>query len=32
MENTAQSSFPRLNEPAPAFSARTTHGERTLED
>jgi peroxiredoxin (alkyl hydroperoxide reductase subunit C) len=26
------SSFPRLNEPAPAFKANTTHGERSLED
>lgn len=25
-------SMPRLNEPAPAFSAKTTHGERTLSD
>ena len=32
MENVQQSNFPRLNEPAPAFSARTTHGERKLED
>ena len=32
MENTTQSTFPRLNEPAPAFSARTTHGDRSLED
>ena len=24
--------FPRLNEPAPAFCARTTHGERKFED
>ncbi|MDP2066964.1 MAG: peroxiredoxin [Hydrogenophaga sp.] len=30
MENT--SSFPRLNEPAPAFKANTTHGERSLDD
>ncbi len=30
MENT--SSFPRLNEPAPAFSAKTTHGDRSLAD
>ena len=32
MESNAQFSFPRLNEPAPAFSVRTTHGERSLED
>jgi peroxiredoxin 2/4 len=32
MDNTPQSTFPRLNEPAPAFSARTTHGDRKLED
>ena len=25
-------SMPRLNEPAPAFKARTTHGERSLDD
>lgn len=24
------SSFPRLNEPAPDFHAKTTHGERSL--
>lgn len=30
MENV--SSFPRLNEPAPAFKATTTHGERSLDD
>jgi peroxiredoxin (alkyl hydroperoxide reductase subunit C) len=32
MDNVQQSNLPRLNEPAPAFSARTTHGERKLED
>ncbi|MEE4298218.1 MAG: peroxiredoxin [Pseudomonadales bacterium] len=34
METTTQTSIglPRLNEPAPAFRARTTHGERSLED
>jgi peroxiredoxin 2/4 len=32
MENAPQISFPRLNEPAPAFSARTTSGDRSLED
>lgn len=31
--NTAETAtFPRLNEQAPDFKARTTHGERTLED
>lgn len=24
--------LPRLNEPAPAFKANTTHGERSLDD
>ena len=32
MDNAPQFNFPRLNEPAPAFSARTTHGDRSLED
>jgi peroxiredoxin (alkyl hydroperoxide reductase subunit C) len=34
MENVTQStpSMPRLNEPAPAFDAPTTHGRKTLED
>ena len=32
MENVSQCSFPRLNEPAPSFSARTTYGDRKLED
>lgn len=32
METTQQVRFPQLNAPAPAFSARTTHGERSLED
>lgn len=32
MESVQQFSFPRLNEPAPAFNARTTHGDRTLQD
>ena len=32
MEDVPQASFPRLNEPAPAFSARTTHGDRSLAD
>jgi peroxiredoxin (alkyl hydroperoxide reductase subunit C) len=32
MDQAQQSNFPRLNEPAPPFSARTTHGDRTLED
>jgi len=30
MENAA--TFPRLNEAAPAFNAKTTHGDRTLAD
>ncbi|MGA9657483.1 MAG: peroxiredoxin [Asticcacaulis sp.] len=29
---TAQTSMPRINEPAPAFSANTTFGPRTLSD
>lgn len=29
---TARAGLPRLNEPAPAFSAKTTHGPRSLED
>lgn len=33
MENTATApAMPRINEPAPAFEARTTHGVKTLED
>ena len=32
MENVQQASFPQLNAPAPAFSAKTTHGDRKLED
>ena len=32
MENAAQINFPRLNEPAPDFKARTTSGERSLAD
>ncbi len=34
MENTTEQSMtmPRINEPAPAFTAPTTHGVRTLED
>ena len=32
MDNAQQSAFPHLNEPAPPFSARTTHGDRSLED
>ena len=32
MESVQQFNFPRLNEPAPGFSARTTHGDRKLED
>jgi peroxiredoxin 2/4 len=30
--STTTSSFPHLNEPAPAFKAKTTHGERSLAD
>src|SRR5260370_20050398 len=30
--NNVSVSFPRLNEPAPAFKARTTYGDRSLED
>jgi peroxiredoxin (alkyl hydroperoxide reductase subunit C) len=30
--NNVSVSFPRLNEPAPTFKARTTFGERSLED
>lgn len=33
MENaTEQAAMPRINEPAPAFEARTTHGVKKLED
>ena len=33
MDNIQQpAGFPRLNEPAPAFSVKTTHGDRTLAD
>lgn len=32
MEHVEQFGFPRLNEPAPDFKARTTHGDRTLAD
>lgn len=33
MENTSeQTGMPRINEPAPAFEARTTHGVKRLED
>jgi len=32
MENIQTFSFPRLNEPAPAFNVKTTFGDRTLED
>ncbi|MEQ9488473.1 MAG: peroxiredoxin [Alphaproteobacteria bacterium] len=31
-ETRAASGLPRLNEPAPAFDAKTTHGRRTLAD
>ena len=30
--NSAPVAFPRLNEPAPDFKAKTTHGERSLAD
>jgi len=30
--NQTTSGFPRLNEPAPDFKAKTTHGDRTLAD
>jgi peroxiredoxin 2/4 len=32
METTQEFNFPRINEPAPAFKAKTTHGDRSLED
>jgi peroxiredoxin 2/4 len=32
MTETAAPSLPRLNEPAPAFKALTTHGEKSLSD
>ncbi|PKO55765.1 MAG: peroxiredoxin [Betaproteobacteria bacterium HGW-Betaproteobacteria-21] len=32
MENVQQASFPRLNEAAPGFNVKTTHGDRKLED
>ncbi len=31
-ENTTAPTMPRLNEPAPAFNAKTTHGVKTNED
>ncbi|WP_064664317.1 peroxiredoxin [Pseudoalteromonas sp. MQS005] len=31
-QNETQLQFPQLNKPAPAFNAKTTHGDRTLED
>lgn len=31
MDIVQQSSFPRINGPAPAFNVRTTHGDRTLD-
>lgn len=30
--NETQLQFPQQNKPAPAFNAKTTHGDRTLED
>lgn len=32
MTDQAAPSTPRINEPAPAFKAKTTHGERSLDD
>ena len=32
MTDQATPSMPRINEPAPAFKAKTTHGERSLDD
>jgi peroxiredoxin 2/4 len=32
MENVWNARIPRINEPAPAFAARTTHGPRSLQD
>jgi peroxiredoxin (alkyl hydroperoxide reductase subunit C) len=32
MENVWKARLPRINEPAPEFTARTTHGPRSLED
>ena len=32
MQDIAPVAFPRLNEPAPDFKAKTTHGERSLDD
>ena len=32
MTDQAAPSMPRINEPAPAFKAKTTHGERSLDD
>ena len=32
MRNRPSKTLPRLNEPAPAFKARTTHGEKSLAD
>ena len=32
MQDIAPVAFPRLNEPAPDFKAKTTHGERSLAD
>ena len=32
MTDVAAPSMPRINEPAPAFEAKTTHGERSLDD
>ena len=32
MENVWNARIPRINEPAPAFTARTMHGPRSLQD
>jgi len=32
MTDVAAPSMPRINEPSPAFKAKTTHGERSLDD
>ena len=32
MENVWNARIPRINEPAPDFTARTTHGSRSLQD
>jgi len=32
MNDTTQAKLPRLNEPAPVFEAKTTHGMKKLAD